>query len=120
MHPRDRDRIVLVIRELENAVLDAHAAGTWLDTVELTCAVLARLGVDPSTYERALREDAELATLEHAALTEAVAGNPDPGPYGCISREAPTGRPGDEGVTARRNLIPELGRTVKALRRFGR
>lgn len=106
MNREDRDRIVLVIRELENAARETHASGCPVDTEKLTHDVLARLGVDPSTYSRALEADPELARLERDALQEAVTEPPDPGPYGCISREAPTGRPGDEGVTARRNLIP--------------
>lgn len=105
MDPRRRERIVNAIRELEKAATEAHRADPSFDTEKLTPEVLERLGVDPEDYARALAEDPDLALLESAALREAMGDPPDPGPYGCISREAPTGKPGDMSATARQNVV---------------
>lgn len=55
----------------------------------------ARTGISVDDYAAALQEDPSLADLEKQALTEKVAGSTDPGPHDAISRESPSGQPGD-------------------------
>jgi len=58
------------------------------DSLLLACAVV---GVEPSEYQFALNVDGDLFQLHHWAVTEAVCGTTDPGPYDRISRESPSG-----------------------------
>lgn len=53
------------------------------------------LGVDPETFDTAIAGDIELELLKTNILRQAIAGTTDPGPYGEISRESPSGQPGD-------------------------
>lgn len=54
-------------------------------------------GLALEAYREALQADPLLADLERASLAQAIAGGPlpDPGPYDEISRESPSGQPGD-------------------------
>jgi hypothetical protein len=54
-------------------------------------------GVALEAYREALQSDPTLAELERSAMTQAFSGGPapDPGPYDTISRESPSGQPGD-------------------------
>ncbi|NUQ77261.1 MAG: hypothetical protein HUU21_27310 [Polyangiaceae bacterium] len=54
-------------------------------------------GLALEAYREALQADPMLADLERASITQAQAGEaaPDPGPYDEISRESPSGQPGD-------------------------
>jgi hypothetical protein len=105
MDPANRERIVSAVRELEGTILDARQARASVDVDELTREVLVWLGVELTTYKDAIAADPDLASLERAAVQEALAGTPDPGPYDRISREAATGQPGDLSHTARLNVV---------------
>jgi hypothetical protein len=50
--------------------------------------------ISPQAYDRGLAGDPELERLQAMAFCDAV-GSPDPGPYGAISRESPSGQAGD-------------------------
>ncbi|MBX3225976.1 MAG: hypothetical protein KIT84_29630 [Labilithrix sp.] len=52
-------------------------------------------GITPEAFDRAIDLDPELELLKITALIEAVAGSTDPGPHDAISRESPSGKPGD-------------------------
>jgi len=105
MEREERELVVRAIHELERTVTEAHGTGRPVDTERLKRDAVARLGIDEETYGRAIEADAGLALLERAALREAIGGIPDPGPYDRISREAPTGQPGDLSATARENVV---------------
>jgi hypothetical protein len=84
-----RSRVVNVIRQ----VADALARGEEGD--DLLHRACRDAGVTAAQYKQALEEDPALALLEREARIEAVAGTPDPGPHDAISRESPSGQPGD-------------------------
>ena len=100
----ERERIVRAIREIERAVTEAHREGKRAAAESATREALARCGVDQQTYRKAIEDDPDLAFLERAALREAAGDTPDPGPAS-ISREAPTGQPGDLSATAGENVV---------------
>lgn len=52
-------------------------------------------GVALEAYREALQADPALAELERTSMIQAMSGAPDPGPYDSISRESPSGQPGD-------------------------
>jgi hypothetical protein len=58
-------------------------------------AACAQVGISVDDYHAALASDPSLADLEKQAMTEKVAGSTDPGPHDAISRESPSGQPGD-------------------------
>jgi len=55
----------------------------------------AERGVDPVAFDRAIAEDPELDLLKRTALRDAAGDDADPGPHDRISRESPSGQPGD-------------------------
>lgn len=52
-------------------------------------------GVTLDEYDTALQEDPSLSDLARQATTASVVETPDPGPYDAISRESPSGQPGN-------------------------
>ena len=54
-------------------------------------------GLALEAYRAALQADPTLAELERTSITQAMSGGPapDPGPYDSISRESPSGQPGN-------------------------
>jgi len=58
------------------------------DAIEAACA---RAAVSLEDYLTTLEADEPLRQLHHAALTEAMVGTADPGPYDRISPESPCG-----------------------------
>jgi hypothetical protein len=84
--------ILRVIREAHQAVLAGPDEGAAFE--EAIADACAAQELAPEDYRRAVASDPELQRLEEMAFREAV-GAPDPGPYGEISRESPSGKPGD-------------------------
>ncbi|HKQ70304.1 MAG TPA: hypothetical protein VJT73_13235 [Polyangiaceae bacterium] len=58
--------------------------------------VCMNTGISPHEYWSLLERDAALLQLHSWAVTEAIVGTSDPGPYDQISRESPTGTPTNE------------------------
>lgn len=58
-------------------------------------AACTTVGITPQDYAAAVRGSPELTELERETLREALAGSTDPGPHDEISRESPSGQPGD-------------------------
>ena len=54
-----------------------------------------REGISPHEYAEALDLFPDLSQLERETLREGLAGSTDPGPHDAISRESPSGQPGD-------------------------
>lgn len=97
----ERNRVIAVIKDFSDGLLAERSAGSVtpeesdaraLHVLEQACD---RVGIAPSDYAEALRTDATLAKLEHDAVVQALAGPVDPGPNDAISRESPSGQPGD-------------------------
>lgn len=65
-------------------------------------------GLSVDDYAAALRADPALAELEKESLVMGIAEPPDPGPYDAISRESPSGQPGnlEKSRTLPRNEAP--------------
>ncbi len=97
----ERERVIAVIKDFSDGLLaekngghvtpessDARVRGVLRQACE-------RVGVALEDYTRALADDPVLQKLEHDAVVQAVAGSVDPGPNDAISRESPSGQPGD-------------------------
>jgi hypothetical protein len=84
----DRAKVIQVIKDLADAGGAPQGGGALGRALE-------KNGVSLDAYKAALKEDPGLADLENNALKQAVAEAPDPGPYDTISRESPSGQPGD-------------------------
>ena len=98
----NREKVIRVIRVVSEALKHRFADEAPIDHVEDTTLERAALvmacelcGISLEDYRNALSADPSLAELEKESKTEAVAGSTDPGPYDEISRESPSGQPGD-------------------------
>lgn len=98
----DRVGVVKVIRSFAEKLAQPRSSGTPMDRARDPEAVRAALiaacqenGVPLEDYHAALQSDPSLADLERQAMTAEVVETPDPGPYGAISRESPSGQPGN-------------------------
>ena len=84
----DRAKVIRVIRDY------TEAPGTTPKAQALSEAC-AKSGISVDAYTEALRADPTLADLEKQSMTGAMVESTDPGPYDAISRESPSGQPGD-------------------------
>jgi hypothetical protein len=109
----DRATVIHVIKTLSDELGRQYAGEPPIEHMDdqgmrraallLACEV-SRISVED--YEAALRADPSLAELERESTTYAVVDAPDPGPYDAISRESPSGQPGD--LTKPRSLPRKL------------
>lgn len=97
-----REQVVRTIKDFADAVRTRSQGSIAVflrDQPDLTREALAeacrRNGISVEQHAAALRATPALAALEDEALTDAVVESPDPGPYDAISRESPSGQPGD-------------------------
>lgn len=101
----DRAKVVKVIRDWSESLArpaqgDASPPSSTrrrgLEEEALDRA-LKEHGLALEAYREALHADPTLAELERSSITQAMSGGPapDPGPYDTISRESPSGQPGD-------------------------
>jgi hypothetical protein len=90
-----RETLLRVIRTAAEAAgsppveHDEDAEFRW--AIEAACRTA---DITTQAYDQGLAADPELERLQVMAFRDAV-GSPDPGPYGAISRESPSGRAGD-------------------------
>jgi hypothetical protein len=84
----DRAKVIQIIKDLTQGDSPPRGGGA-LDSA------LEKSGVSREAYKAALNADPELADLENKAHKQAAVEAPDPGPYDTISRESPSGQPGD-------------------------
>jgi hypothetical protein len=105
--PLSRASVLDIIRRASNA-LRAERAGP--DDEAAVSRALANAcgakGVAPEAFDRTVGADPDLYQLKNDALREAFSGTADPGPYGSISRESPSGQPGDT-TKSRTNPEPD-------------
>jgi hypothetical protein len=97
-----RAKVVAVIRDLAARLDQPASVRPPVERAEDPATVSTALreacahqGISVEEYAAALREDGSLAELERQATTMGVVEAPDPGPYDAISRESPSGQPGD-------------------------
>lgn len=98
----DRATVVQIIKDLADTLAQPEAAAAPpgpraerpTEESDALREVCGRHGVSVADYKAALRGDPALADLEKQALLESL-GAPDPGPNDAISRESPSGQPGD-------------------------
>jgi hypothetical protein len=99
----DRTKVVKVIRDWSESIgrrgegdapPPSSSRRRGLEQEALDRA-LKEHGLALEAYREALQADPTLAELERMSLTQAMAGGTDPGPYDSISRESPSGQPGD-------------------------
>jgi len=83
IHVRSRGRVDEFLRDEPEA------------TREALVEACQKNGISVEIYVNALVAAPALAELEKQSLLTAVADAPDPGPYDAISRESPSGQPGD-------------------------
>ena len=93
-----RENILAVIRTTEEGLQARHLTPADLskdslrDELRASCA---RFNVDIADYDRFIAANPEIAKLATEAFREGLSGGTDPGPYDAISRESPSGQPGD-------------------------
>lgn len=96
----DRTKVVKVIRDWSESISkrgdDAPPSSQSRRGAveEALDQALKEHGLALEAYREALQADPTLAELERTSVIEAI-GAPDPGPYDTISRESPSGQPGD-------------------------
>lgn len=98
----DRASVVKVIRDFTDELARPVSARPPVVRADDPPTVLAALeaackehGISVQDYRAALHADPSLADLERQALSSTPVESPDPGPYDAISRESPSGQPGD-------------------------
>lgn len=98
----NRETIVRVIAERARVLSERPSVRAPVERAEDPVTMGAALeevcrahDITVEDYWEALREDASLLELERLSLTEAAVGSTDPGPHDAISRESPSGQPGD-------------------------
>lgn len=110
-------RVIKAVRDAALAELTSGQPGHGRQVdpqgCELVRRACAELDVDLDEWLAALRADPELERLFHEALDELVVEAPDPGPYGAISRESPSGSEETDRDAFERDarLLGLLGRT---------
>jgi hypothetical protein len=91
-----RTSVIAIIKNAADALRSAGAKpedpGVVAQALATACSTA---GVTPAAFDRAVAADPELGHLKTSALDEALAGVTDPGPNAQISRESPSGQPGD-------------------------
>jgi hypothetical protein len=96
----DRDRVVAVILDVRNAVLDERACGAVQPSEACGREILEKAcrahGVTVEEWTRALKADHDLSHLYEQSMLELATDVPDPGPYAEISRESSRGTPDPE------------------------
>jgi hypothetical protein len=97
-----RETIVRVIAERARVLSESPSARAPVARAEDPVTMRAALeeacrahGITVDDYTEAVRGDPTLSELERLSLTEAAVGSTDPGPHDAISRESPSGQPGD-------------------------
>lgn len=84
----DRAKVIHAIKDYTDALGSKPQAEALAEACE-------KSGISVDAYNEALRADPSLADLEKQSTTGAVVESADPGPYDAISRESPSGQPGD-------------------------
>lgn len=97
-----RDTIVRVIADTARGLSERQSTRAPVQRAEDAASMRAALeeacrqhGITVDDYWAALRSDPTLLDLERQSITEAAVGSTDPGPHDAISRESPSGQPGD-------------------------
>lgn len=97
-----RETIVRVIAEHARVLSERPSVRVPVERVEDPVTMSAALeeacrahDITVEDYREALIEDPSLVELERLSVTEAAVGSTDPGPHDAISRESPSGQPGD-------------------------
>ena len=97
-----RETIVRVIAERARVLSERPSVRAPVERAEDPATMSAALeqvcrahDITVEDYQEAVMADPSLVELERLSLTEAAVGSTDPGPHDAISRESPSGQPGD-------------------------
>jgi hypothetical protein len=95
-HATRREKAITALHEAVDELRRGGAAPGDRDAVARAIAAACDSeGISPQEYAAIIAADPDLQELERAALDEGLEGAADPGPYGAISRESMSGKPGD-------------------------